>query len=65
MAKLVVDLSKVVASPISVIQLLKPVLDDAYARIPGNEAEKDAAINKAIKYFKKSYEDLRVDEGSS
>lgn len=55
-----VDLTQVVASPISVIQLLKPVLDDAYARIPGDEDEKDAAINKAIRYFIKIYGDLRV-----
>lgn len=54
-----IDLSKVVAYPISVIQLLKPVLDDAYERIEGSEKEKDAAINKAIAYFVREYKDLR------
>lgn len=56
------DPTKVVAFPISVIQLLKPVLDDAYARIPGDEKEKDAAIQTAIQYLIKEYKDLRVGE---
>jgi SAM-dependent methyltransferase len=53
------DFTKVIANPLSVIQLLKPVLDDAYARIAGTVAKKDAAIQAAIEYFVKSYEDLR------
>lgn len=54
-----VDLTSIVVSPISVIQLLKPVLDDAYARIGGNDIEKDAAINNAVEYFIAHYRDLR------
>jgi hypothetical protein len=51
--------TQVVAYPISVIQLLKPVLDDAYARITGEARDKDATINAAIQYLKKEYVDLR------
>ena len=60
MPKVNIDLTKVVAYPVNVIQLLKPVLDDAYARIPGNTAAKDAAISKAIKHLMNEYKDLRV-----
>lgn len=65
MPKVLIDLSKVVAYPISVIQLLKPVLDDAYKRIPGDSKAKDAAINKAIQHLIAEYRDLTVGDDIS
>lgn len=58
MPKLVAfDLSKITLET-SCIQLLKPVLDDAYDRIALNEPEKDKAIKRRLKELGLSYLDL-------
>lgn len=62
MAKINVDLSQVVAFPSSCIRLLKPVLDDAYERIPMGQKAKDKAINTRLAELSKSYEDLTQGE---
>ena len=40
-------------------QLIKTVLDEAYAAIPGKEAAKDAAIEEALGQLSKEYQKLR------
>lgn len=39
-------------------QLIKTVLDEAYDAIPGSEAEKDAAIEEALKDLSREYKNL-------
>lgn len=61
MAKIEVDLTSI-HLPCSCIQLLKPVLDEAYERIPMLPAAKDLAIKGRLKQLSESYADLRQGE---
>src|SRR2546421_1258589 len=42
----------------SVFELIKSVLDELYARIPGEEAEKDAAIKEKLASLSRGYKAL-------
>jgi len=57
MTKYTVDMSAIKLET-SCIQLLRPVLDDAYERIPLKEAEKDKVIKRRLEQLGSSYIDL-------
>jgi hypothetical protein len=45
---------------VNVFQLIKTVLDEAYALIPGNDAAKDAAIGFALQSLSAQYQNLTI-----
>lgn len=50
---------------LTLAQLIKIVLDEAYRDIPGSEAEKDAAIKKELTALSSSYGDLKNSKRSA